>query len=138
MLSDTVISLLASIPIGIATGGYSSLIVAKYSRFANLKNEALRIIRGIEFIGNEEKLELSYAPKRENLSLIASELFFLGHREAGEKISEIDNDLSNKIYLAENGKIGIKEFESSYNSWQKSARTIFARKWPLLSLLGKL
>lgn len=84
MSPETVISLLLGIPIGLVSGLYTGLIVTRYARFAELRNETLRIIRTIDFMQDGSKVDVSNDQGVPKLVLISSDLIFLGHRMAGE------------------------------------------------------
>ena len=89
MSADSILSLLLGIPIGIISGLYTGIIVTRYARFAELRNETLRIIRSIDFVHEAPNILVSNDQDVSKLALIASDLFFLSHRTAGEKVNEL-------------------------------------------------
>jgi hypothetical protein len=117
-------SLLLSLPLGVLSGGYSSLVVTKYARFSELRREALRAIRSIDFIGSGEHVEVSKTERLSDLPLIASDLFALGHRTAGETINSLFDVILGSNLLATAGKISAPEYGKQYLSWQVQARSI--------------
>lgn len=80
MSSDSVISLLLGIPLSIITGLYSGVILSRYVRFAELRNEVLRIVRAIDFIQEPGRVLISNDQDVAKLVLIAGDLYFLKHR----------------------------------------------------------
>lgn len=124
MSSESLIALLLGVPVGIISGLYSGLIVARYQRFSDLRSQVLRIIREIDFIKENSRIDF---PKRKDvpeLTLIASDFFFLRHVRAGESTLRLQKEISEALYLASRGKISYETFESQYASWQDSGRRL--------------
>ena len=138
MSADSIISLLLSVPIGIISGFYSGLIVTRYARFAELRNETLRIIRGIDFVDEGRQIQISNDGDVSKLVLVASDLFFLNHMKAGEKVGELSKAISNTNYDARAGRVGIEEYSDRYGQWQAAARSLPANKTVVWSFWAKL
>ncbi len=138
MSNDSILSLLLSIPIGIVSGLYTGIIVTRYARFAELRNEALRIIRNIDF--NTEALNIRITNDHDvsKFVLISSDLFFLRHCKAGEKINELLREIQSTNIEAKSGKIDINEYSIRYSRWQVIARNLPPNKFVICSLWGKL
>ena len=138
MSKDTILSLILSLPLGVIGGLYSGLIVARYSRFSELRNEALRIIRTIDYMLEEQKIIVSKINDLPKLAIISSDLLSLQHRRAGNSIIILSTAVSETNYEAERGRIPIDVYEQRYLHWQcmvrklqPSKRIIFAITWVL-------
>lgn len=138
MSFETIISLILGIPVGLVSGLYTGLIVTRYARFAELRNETLRIIRTIDFMQDGPKVDVSNDHDVPKLSLISSDLFFLGHRMAGEQTMKLSSEMSITNYSARAGKIGFKEYAEHYARWQKVALELPGNKRVLWSIWGRL
>ncbi len=138
MSKETILSLILSLPLGVIGGLYSGLIVARYSRFSELRNEALRIIRTINYMQEEQKIIVSEKNDLPRLTLISSDLLFLQHRRAGNSIVTLSTAVLETNHEAEQGLVSIDDYEQRYLHWQSmvrnlqpSKRKIFALTWNL-------
>lgn len=138
MSADSLLSILLSIPIGVISGLYTGLIVTRYARFAELRNEALRIIRTIDFVHEAPKILVFNDQDISRLVVIASDLFFLSHRNAGEKVIKLSNDIQGTNKEARDGRVSIREYEDHYSRWQAVARDLPPSKRVIWRLWGKL
>lgn len=138
MNAETLISLLLGIPIGVISGLYSGLIVARYQRFADLRSQVLRVIREIDFIKEESRIAF---PKRKDvpeLFLVASDFLFLKHRRAGESTLKLASEINEALYLASNGNIDYEVFQARYSAWQDAGRSLGPSPIRLLRLWSGL
>ncbi len=138
MSKETILSLILSLPLGVIGGLYSGLIVARYSRFSELRNEALRIIRTTNYMQEEQKIIVSEKNDLPRLTLISSDLLFLQHRRAGNSIVTLSTAVLETNHEAEQGLVSIDDYEQRYLHWQSmvrnlqpSKRKIFALTWNL-------
>lgn len=138
MSIDSFVSLLLGIPIGLVSGLYTGLIVTRYARFAELRNEVLRVIRIIDFMENNGSVDIRHDQDVPKLHLIASDLLFLGHHAAGEQTLKLVQDMSNTNYSASRGKVSIQEYGKKYSEWQATARQLPGSKLVLWSLWGRI
>ena len=138
MSSDSIISLLLGIPIGILAGLYSGVILSRYTRFVDLRNEALRIIRTIDYMQESDKVKITNDQDVSKLTLIASDLLFLKHRKAGEIVSALRSDIDEMTMHAKVGRLDATAFSQNYVIWQLTANTLPANKLVLWSLWAKL
>ncbi len=138
MSLDSLISLLLSIPLGLVSGLYTGLIVTRYARFAELRSEALRIIRAIDFMSDGAGVQLSHHEDVPKLLLISSDLLFLRHKEAGEQMAQLLQRISTTNYEAQNGKLSVGEYNSQHTAWQEAARALPPNKLVLWAFWGKL
>jgi hypothetical protein len=139
MSYESIISILLSIPVslicGIISGLYTGLIVTRYSRFSALRNEALRIIRVIDFIDEKEYINISNTDDVGKIFLIAMDLEFLGHEKAANKLYKISNEITSVNYEAGIGKINYSEYHEGFRLWQVNARSISPSKKVVFSLM---
>jgi len=138
MPTDSTISLLLSLPIGIIGGLYSGLIVTRYSRFADLRNEALRLIRRIDYMQEGDLVVFSNNEHISELLYISSDLLFLKHRKAGTQISQLLQDIYSSTQDAETGKIDSTDYSNLHGEWQETARKLPGNKLVLWSLWGNI
>lgn len=138
MSNDSILSLLLGIPIGLVSGLYTGLIVTRYARFAELRNEALRIIRSIDFMREESRINVTNDNDVPKLLLISSDMLFLGHRRAGEQVMAISAEIANTNHSARAGAINIEKYSELYARWQTVARALPGSKRVLWSVWGRL
>ena len=138
MSKETIISLILAFPIGIITGLYRGVILSRYTRFSELRNEVLRIIRTIDFMQETGTLVITNDHDVSKLSLVVSDLLFLKHRKAADVVAQLQSDISEKKQNAVAGHIMIDVYNSSYIEWQKSANAITPNKMVIFSFWGKL
>lgn len=135
---DSLVSLVLGIPIGLVSGLYTGLFVARYSRFSELRNEVLRAIRSINFIENKQTIDIINDRDVKNLPLIASDLLFLGHRVAGEHVLRLSQDVTTTNYSAKHGRVTIDQYTEKYSNWQNVGRQLPGNKAVLWSLWGRI
>lgn len=87
-------NIFASIVTSIISGLYTGLIVTRYTRFSSLRNESLRIIRTIDCMKEKDKILITNDKDVPNLCLIGSELLFLSHKKAGDKIFKLHKEIT--------------------------------------------
>lgn len=138
MSEDSVFSLLLGIPIGIVSGLYTGLIVTRYARFAELRNEILRIIRNIEFIYEMPNIHFKNESDLSKLMLISSDLLFLHHRIAGEQVAKLSREIQSSNDDARYGGVDINDYFGRHNRWQATARNLSPNMFVICSLWGKL
>jgi hypothetical protein len=128
---DPLLSLALSIPIGVASGLYSSLVVSKIARFSALRSECLRIVRGISFIGEDRKILILGADNLNQLPLIAGEMRHLGHKQAGGVVAELHSVILGCNLQAEHGLISVKDYGNQFVQWQVRSRELNPSLWQL-------
>lgn len=138
MSYDIIISLLLGIPLSIITGLYSGAILSRYVRFADLRNETLRIIRTMDFMQKSEGVFISKTDDVAKLILISSDLYFLKHQTAAAIVNTIRADIDEISMHARVGRLKVEAFEQNYSNWQNMARTLPPNKLVLWSLWEKL
>ncbi|WP_312400739.1 hypothetical protein [Stenotrophomonas indicatrix] len=128
MSNESLFALLLSLPIGVVSGLYSSLIVTKYARFSELRREALRIIRSINFVGDNEGAQIIEPDNLDALALIASDLIGLGHDAAGKEANRIYDVILSSNAAALAGAISAKRYLHLHASWQQQVRCLGPNK----------
>ena len=138
MSLDSILSLVLGIPIGLVSGLYTGLIVTRYARFAELRNETLRIIRAINFMQGESSLSITSDEDVPKLVLIASDLLFLNHQEAAKQVNEIFQEIASMTYDGRSSRVNSEEYGNRFKAWQQTARELPPNKMVLWALWGKL
>ena len=138
MSAESIISLLLGFPVGLISGLYTGLIVTRYARFAELRNEVLRVIRIIDFMENGRVIDISHDQDVSKLHLIASDFLFLGHRKAGEQTLVLSQKMNTINYSARHGHLSINKYGEHYSRWQNTARDLPGNKAVLWSLWGRI
>lgn len=128
----------ANIIVGMLSGIYAGLIVARYQRFADLRLEARKIVLRIDFMDEESRIVLRNERGIEGFPIIASDLFFLRHRQAGEAVNGLWSKMSKVLYDAQHGKMDFATFCTEYAAWQKEVRSLRPNLWQLLRFKGGL
>jgi hypothetical protein len=113
--------LMALVP-GTAAGYYSGLLMAKQSKFNSLKYEALRIVRGINYIGDDEKTQILRSDRVDDLHLIAFELLQLKHTNAGTAVLRISNEILDAIASCNHATCSAKSLSQQIKAWQEQLR----------------
>ena len=126
--------LLIAIAIGLLTGLYSGLIVARMARFAGLQNEAKRLVHSLDWILDDPAIERATIKSIERLNaqfvLISSELYFLKHKDAGNTINTISADF---VQILGTQRLGEK-IDARYDRWQQAIRMMQPNWRAVLSL----
>lgn len=138
MSQETILSLLLSIPIGIIGGLYAGIIVARYQRFADLRLQAKKIVLEIDFIWEETKTVFPRRKETPELQAIATDLFFLQHKSAGNSVLELSQSIHTSITDVELGRMNSKTFADRYQSWQHQMRSLAPSTWQILRIWGGL
>ena len=138
MSKETIISLLLSIPLGIISGLYAGVVVARYQRFADLRLQAKKVILEIDWIWEEDRMVF---PRRTNVrefSTIASDLLSLSHKAAGTNVLEIQYSVTRTISEASDGRVNFEEFSESMGNWQYRIRSLAPQAFTILKIWGGL
>jgi hypothetical protein len=118
--------LVIEIAIALVTGLYAGAIVARMARFSALKNEALRLARAIDTIPEERALTQIQRANTQ-FTLISSDLYYLGHRRAGDVLNKVSHEFGQFI-----GSQRIPaNFLECYEKWQVMIRTMPPRRWSI-------
>jgi hypothetical protein len=128
MSNESLLALLLSFPIGIISGLYSSLVVTKYARFSELRREALRIMRSINYIGDDTQMIVSEPSNLSSLTLVASDLYSLGHLSAGDKINLLHDIIIGANISVASGSLSPKAYMSQHSDWQLQVREVGPNK----------
>jgi hypothetical protein len=109
---------------GTVAGYYSGLLMAKLSKFNTLKYEALRAIRSINYMGDDQRTQILQSDKAEDLYLIASELLSLRHKKAGMTVTLVGKDLLNAIAACKSSSYAAEKLQTQISEWQRQIREI--------------
>lgn len=138
MDTETLTGLALSLPIGVASGLYSSLVVSKIARFSALRSECLRVVRGIDFIGEGNDILITGAEYLNQLPLIAGEMMHLGHKRSGMLVSELYSAILSRNIEAQRGQISLENYGKHFSTWQAKTRDLNPSIWQLYWPFSKL
>lgn len=114
------------IAIALVTGLYSGAIVARMARFSALKNEALRLARGIDTIPEAPALS-QIQQANIQFALISSDLYYLGHTRAGDVLNKVSHEFGQFIGAQQIPA----DFSEYYEKWQVMIRTMPPSRWSI-------
>lgn len=129
-MNDTTL-LFLSIPIALATSAYVTVVHSRYSKFQELKKEALRVIRSIDFIQEGQTLKIFNNEEVKNLVLVSSDLISLGHLNAAILINEIQSYIHEISIHSQAGRLNADVFNINFSQWQKMVREMSPNKYAL-------
>lgn len=138
MGKEAAIGFLLSIPIGVVTGLYSGIIVSRYSRFAELRDQLLRLIARIEYVDVNGNLEVKNHDVTDGVVFIVGDLVFLKHKKAGDVVSCLNNDMMTMKARVEFGRVDFNTYKDAIHNWHKLAREISPNILALLSFCPRL
>ncbi|OZT72571.1 hypothetical protein [Vreelandella boliviensis] len=124
---------------GIFSGGYTGFVIARYTKFRDLRDEALRIVRGIEYVADSANLVTKitgYDSRR--MSLIISDLLGSKHKESGSIISGLDKKIVRTVLKAEASGVLIDEVFKADSQAQEEIRKTTPSFLALLSLTPRI
>lgn len=132
-------SLFISVVTSVISGIYSGLIVARYTRFSDLRSEVLRVIRSINYMDEGNGIvSISGVSDLSKLHLVKSDLFFLKHIDAAHMISTLIDAINKTNIDASAGRLLIHDYEERYQKWQFIARTLSPQKKEIFGFGWKL
>lgn len=137
-MKQALLQLFLDVPVGILGGLYSGMIVSRYARFAELRNEVLRIVRSINYIQESSAVVISDDEDVSKLVLVSSDLFFLKHKKAAERVNLISSKIAESSYAARLGRVDSEEYGKLVTDCQYLARTLPPNKRVLWSLWGNI
>jgi hypothetical protein len=133
------VDLAVGIVTGIFSGGYTGFVLARYTKFRDLRDEALRIVRGIQYVtsDNDPFTNITgYDPLR--MALIGSDLFSAKHKKFGLIITDINKDLSDIVFKAHRSGVPIGKISKADSHAQERIRKATPSFLSLLSLKPRI
>lgn len=128
--------IIVDVLVALVTGVSAGLVVTRMARFEELRNEARRIVWGIDYIyaGGDRPDIIERRPTGE-LLYVSSELYALKHVAAGEAVSRLLQEITGTISSPPNN---VESMNKRYTDWQRICRElkperniIFAINWRL-------
>ncbi len=138
MTHEGLVSLILSIPLGIISGLYAGLIVARYQRFSDLRSRVLWLIREIDFMQEGSRMTFPKRKETPELLLISSDFRFLRHTQAADESLQLLKEIDESIYGASKGTLDYETFERRYSEWQDRGRNLGPNLFWILRLWGGL
>jgi hypothetical protein len=115
---------------GVLSGLYTAFVSERIQRFYQIRNEALRRIRSIDFIFDDPNFKASrtnmqLADAQREFDLLASELDSLGHKRAANVLRKIANECASIQALPSVPS----DFDKTYSRWQTELRGLPPSRW---------
>jgi len=126
------ISLITGIIAGVITGLITGYCVTRMARFADLRNDARRIVWGIEFMyhGGSTPQIRENRPVGE-LAYVSAELYSLKHKGAGDTILALLKEIRGTL---QSPPTTCAEMNERYSNWQRICRELKPNWISLFSL----
>lgn len=116
------INILIGIFIGIFAGVISGIIVARISKFEEIRNQVKRIIWSINYIYiSNEQPKITAQKDISELIYLSSDFFALKHVGAGNELSNLRAQIGNTISSPPKT---CDEMEEIYTEWQNTCRNL--------------
>lgn len=129
--------LVVNVCIGLATGIYAGVVMARVMLFASVRQRARQVIRTVDFIQTASGWEtLKPTVRVEELSDCASELFHLRHQEAGMKMMDLAREVSDALdrNMPDKARANLGE---RHGEWYERIRQL-PPSWRACLLTGRL
>lgn len=133
------VDVIISAIVGILTGGYSGLIVARYSYFCNIRGRVLGLIQRLEIMAGDNASEMTLATlerSKVELVYISSELFRAKHLNAGVEVSVINKEVEKAYMKYKFQQKTAKELMKDYARWQSMANSMRPNVLHLFTIAG--
>lgn len=115
---NVVVALVTGFTVGISAG----LVVARMARFEELRNEARRIIWGIDYIyAGGDRPRIIERRHTGELLYVSSELYALKHVAAGETVSRLLQEITETL---SNPPCDAELMNKRYADWQRTCREL--------------
>jgi hypothetical protein len=138
MVIKSIIIWLINLSVGVVTGLYSGLVVARYQRFSDLRSQAKKTILEIDYIHENGRMIFPRRSEVPEFTQIASELLYLKHRKAASRLLNLQSEIYSSIQDAGMGRISYDNFQSQYLEWQRAISAISPNPFQLLRLFSGL
>jgi hypothetical protein len=139
--SDTVIGaalgVLLSIPFAFYLSLYAGLVVARASRFEELRYEFIRILQSLEWPPNCRTFQLTGGHRSYDIVLISSDLIPLGHTTASESVMKIGSEISDELNRRTNFMTS-EQMQARFDHWMAAARTMKPSGWAIINPVPRL
>lgn len=136
-LLGLILGLCCSIPLGFYLSLYSGLIVARWAHFEDLRYQLIRILQCIDWPPDTNTFRLTGGYRLFDITLIAGDLFALGHSKGGDTVLRIEHLIStelNRVSPFLEGETKDREF----SRWLRLARTMRPDQFVILNPLPRL
>ncbi len=123
---EFIVNVALALVTGFAVGISAGLVVARMAKFEELRNEARRIIWGIDYIyaGGGRPRITERRPTGE-LLYVSSELYALKHVTAGETVSQLLQVITTTLYSPPGD---VEAMNQRYADWQRTCRELKPEK----------
>ena len=136
--TDKLYELIVNVLSGLLGGLYTGLVVTRYVRISELRNEAIRIVQQIEYMDEPGRGFQVNDPSSNSLIYISSDLYRLGHQAGGDSIGKVMKEISEYNYGAKAGRVSCHQYDNQMKKWQAIIRTLPAARRVLWRPWGKI
>lgn len=136
MTDIDITSILIGIPIALITGAYVNIVNSRYQKFSTLRIKTLNIIRSIDFMQESHGLDIKNDADLRKLTLISSELYSLGHEQAGNTVNEVRQHIEEISMHSKAGRLDAELFYINFATWQNTIRTMLPNKVALYRVIN--
>ncbi len=115
------ISILIGVLTGVIAGLHSGIVVARMSKFEEVRNQIKRIIWNIDFMYSSGKPEIIARKDISELTFLSSDFYALKHPRAGEQTSVLQGEID-RVLNSPPEKY--EEMNELYSEWQKTCKNL--------------
>ncbi|WP_155957773.1 hypothetical protein [Fodinicurvata sediminis] len=134
IVTEIAIGIAIGIFTGLVSGTYTGLVVARYTRFRDLRDEALRVVRGIEYCCvDDESVRTISGYNHQRMLDISSDLIAANQKKVSQNFLDLDKELLSTISRAKNNGIAFSEMKDIDKKAQKKVRKATPSRLTLLS-----
>lgn len=121
-MCDSVLEFVINSIVALLTGISTGLVVSRMARFEELRNEARRIVWGIDYIyGEGARPRVTEQRPVGELLYVSSELYALKHASAGGAVSDLLQEITATLYSP---PADAETMNRRYLDWQRTCREL--------------
>jgi hypothetical protein len=131
-MDNLIVAIVVALITGFVTGTSAGLVVARMARFEELRNEARRIVWGIDYIytGADPPRINERRPTTE-LLYISGEFYALKHRDAGEAVSRLFQEIGTTLSSLPRN---VEAMNERYSGWKRTCRELKPERKVIFSI----
>jgi len=118
---DISITIMISVLTGVIAGIHSGIVVARMSKFEEVRNQIKRIIWNIDFMYSSDKPEIITRKDISELTFLSSDFYALKHPCAGEQTSILQSEIYKVLNSPPNK---FEKMNELYSEWQETCRNL--------------
>lgn len=119
---DIIINVFISMIAGVVAGIHSGIVVARMSKFEEIRVQIKRIIWGIDYgWTNNEPPYIKARRDIHEVDDLMGDLFYLGHKKAGEEAAKLGKSIADTFFKPPSTG---EELNKLYINWQEDCRNL--------------